>query len=534
MKETINEKGQEIKSRGLRLLKQGKRGLVRVLFSRTGLVTLLLLFNIGLLVLFQLRLIDLIPPSLVGTVVGGFVMVMALYLLNSDMDPTSKITWLVLISLFPTVGAPLYFYVKSELGHRVLKRRLNQLVKQTRSALPQSISTLERLKEQAPDEAPLANYLQKVGCHPVYDQCRLTYFSCGEEKFEALKEQLESAKRFIFLEYFIIDEGRMWGEVLEILARKAKKGVEVRLMYDGSCEFTTLTHDYPERLRQLGIHCKVFSPATPVVSTHYNYRDHRKIAVIDGCTAFTGGVNLADEYINEFPKYGHWKDAAVMVEGEAVRSFTLMFLQLWNVAERAPEFTRWLMAHSDRYHVEKGFVIPYGDCPLDEHRVGERVYMDILNRARSYVHIMSPYLILDGELETALCFAAQRGVDVKLILPGIPDKKTPYALAKTYYKPLLDAGVEIYEYRPGFVHSKVFVSDDIRGVVGTINLDYRSLYHHFECAAYLYDCGCLSHMEADFQRTLEDCRRVDENQLRSRPWKQKLTGWLMKAIAPLF
>ena len=202
--------------------------------------------------------------------------------------------------------------------------------------------------------------------------------------------------------------------------------------------------------------------------------------------------------------------------------------------ERSPEISRWLLAHSPRFQDEKGFILPYSDCPLDQYRVGERVYMDILSRARKYVHIMSPYLILDGELETALCFAAERGVDVKLILPGIPDKKIPYALAKTYYGTLLKAGVEIYEYTPGFVHSKVFVSDDIRGVVGTINLDYRSLYHHFECAAYLYGVDCIADMEADFQSTLQACRKVDTDYLRRRPLKQKLVGWLMRSIAPLF
>ncbi len=528
------ETTQEIKTRGLRLLKKSQKGLARVLFSRTGFVTLVLLLNIALLVSFRLWLWDLVPHGLTQIMMGSFVIGMVIYLLNSDMDPTSKITWLILISVFPTVGAPLYFYVQADWGHRTMKRRIALLMKKTMSALPQRPTTMERLQTKAPEELPLQRYLQKVGSHAVYDQCQLRYFPSGEAKFEALKEELQKAKRFIFLEYFIVDEGRMWGEVLEILAEKARKGVEVRVMYDGSCEFTTLPRDYPQRLAQLGIKCKVFAPATPLVSTHYNYRDHRKIAVIDGQVAFTGGVNLADEYINEFPKYGRWKDAALMVRGEAARSFTLMYLQLWCIDERKPEFSRWLLAHSPRFQDEKGFVMPYSDCPLDRYRVGERVYMDILSRAKNYVHIMSPYLILDGELEAALCFAAERGVDVKLILPGIPDKKLPYALAKTYYGVLLRSGVEIYEYRPGFVHSKVFVSDDIRGVVGTINLDYRSLYHHFECAAYLYGVDCIADMEADFQNTLKSCRKVTDDMLRRRPLKQKLLGWVMRSIAPLF
>ena len=518
----------------LRLLQKGKRGLLRVVFSRTGLVAGLLLMNLFLLFSIHKWFRGLIPPAVFPVLALIFITVMAIYLLNSDMDPTSKITWLALIAFVPTVGAPLYFYTQADIGHRMLKRRVEELLAQSKSALTQRKSSLEALEQLNEHECSLANYLKKSGNHPVYDQCRLKYFASGEENFEELKRQLSQAKRFIFMEYFIIEEGKMWGEVLEILAKKARQGVDVRIMYDGSCEFATLPRDYPQRLKALGIQCKVFSPATPLVSTHYNYRDHRKIAVIDGQIAFTGGVNLADEYINEIEKHGRWKDAALMVQGEAVRSFTLMFLQMWNLTERHPEMEPYLQVHTPRFAHEKGFVIPFGDCPLDEYRVGERVYMDILNRATKYVHIMSPYLILDGKIETALCFAARRGVDVKLILPGIPDKEIPYALAKTYYKPLMDAGVKIYEYEPGFVHSKVFVSDDKRGVVGTINLDYRSLYHHFECAAYLFRCDCLSDMEADFEKTLEDCRRVTVEMLKNRPLGQKLWGWLMKVIAPLF
>ena len=314
---------------------------------------------------------------------------------------------------------------------------------------------------------------------------------------------------------------------------KAKEGVDVRVMYDGTCEFSTLPHDYPKRLRKLGIKCKMFSPVTPFVSTHYNYRDHRKILVIDGHTAFNGGVNLADEYINHVEKYGHWKDTAVMLKGEAVKSFTLMFLQTWNIDEKRPEFEEFLSYPTLAPQKTAGYVIPYGDCPLDQDKVGERVYMDILNRAQKYVHIMSPYLILDGEMETALKFAAERGVEVCLILPGIPDKAAPYALAKTHYASLVESGVQIYEYTPGFVHAKVFVSDDREAVVGTINLDYRSLYHHFECATYMYEVGCIPEIEADFQSTLEKCRKVTPETIRKEKWTRKAAGFVLKTIAPI-
>ena len=361
----------------------------------------------------------------------------------------------------------------------------------------------------------------------------MTYFPLGEDKWARMLPELEKAEKFIFLEYFIIDEGLMWGRVLEILARKAKEGVEVRLLYDGTNEFSTLPHDYPERLKKLGIQCRMFAPLTPFLSTHYNYRDHRKILVIDGHTAFNGGINLADEYINRKNKYGHWKDTAVMLKGEAVRSFTLMFLQLWHLQDKEAEYDRYLAAPTCAPEHASGFVIPSGDCPVDEDKLGERVYLDILNHARHYVHIMTPYLILDSEMENALIYAAERGVDVRIIMPGIPDKEMAYALAKTYYPALMAAGVRIYEYTPGFVHAKVFTCDDETAVVGTINLDYRSLYHHFECATYLYKTDCIAEIEADFQQTLARCERVTIEKLKKEPLKRKILGPALKVIAPL-
>ena len=351
--------------------------------------------------------------------------------------------------------------------------------------------------------------------------------------FDRLLEELEQAREFIFLEYFIVEEGKMWGEILEILARKAAQGVDVRVMYDGFCEFVLLPRDYPQLLQRLGIDCRVFSPVTPFVSTHYNYRDHRKIAAIDGHTAFTGGVNLADEYINEIERFGHWKDTGLMVKGDAARGFTLMFLQMWDIQEESRSFDKFLNRPMPPVREDGGFVVPYWDCPLDHRKVAQQVYMDILNRARRYVHIMTPYLILDSEMENALKFAAERGVDVRLILPGIPDKKIPYALAKTHYISLMDSGVRLYEYTPGFVHAKNFVCDDREAVVGTINLDYRSLYHHFECAVYMFETACIGDIETDFQKTLQKCRRVTRETIKAEKKSMKLLGCLMKAVAPL-
>lgn len=459
--------------------------------------------------------------------------VMVVYLLNSPMNPTAKITWLIVIMLLPVFGVLLYIYTQSDIGHRALKRRINEIIADTKENLRQDEEVLARLSKENKGVVSLAHYMQRSGAHPVFDKTEVTYFPLGEDKFEEMLRQLEAAQHFIFMEYFIVDEGLMWGSVLEILARKAAEGVDVRLMYDGACEFALLPHDYPKRLKKLGIKCKMFAPVSPFVSTHYNYRDHRKILVIDGHTAFNGGVNLADEYINQTVRFGHWKDTAVMLKGEAVKTFTLMFLQMWQIDEGRDESIHFLSYPAAPKKEAKGFVIPYGDCPLDNDKLGERVYMDILNRSLAYVHIMSPYLILDGEMETALKFAAERGVEVVLILPGIPDKKIPYALAKTHYASLLDSGVKIYEYTPGFVHAKVFVSDAKEAVVGTINLDYRSLYHHFECATYLYGTDCIHEIEADFQMTLAKCSQVTMETVRREKWFVKLTGRLMKAIAPL-
>lgn len=259
---------------------------------------------------------------------------MVVYLLNSSINPTAKITWLIVIMLLPVFGVLLFCYTRSNIGHRALKERTHRIIMATKDRIPQSGEVMEALLKENPQVAALAHYMHRSGCHPVCNRTAVTYFPLGEDKFEEMLRQLEAAEHFIFMEYFIVDEGLMWGKVLENLARKAKEGVDVRVMYDGSCEFALLPRDYPRRLKALGIKCKVFAPVSPFVSTHYNYRDHRKILVIDGHTAFNGGVNLADEYMNEKKKFGHWKDVAVMVKGEAVKSFTLMFLQMWGLRKR--------------------------------------------------------------------------------------------------------------------------------------------------------------------------------------------------------
>ncbi len=521
----------EVKNAGLQLIKKGKKSILRVVFSRFWIMSILIVLQFVVLFLTLFQYGDYRPHY--DIVKNIFVAFMVLYVLNNEMNSNAKITWLVLVMLFPVFGALLFWFTQLEIGHRMQKRRLDYLIGSTKTSIIQDKEVLSRITEESTDTASLVHYLARSGCFPIYDKTDVIYFPNGEAKFAELLKQLKLAKDFIFLEYFIVEEGIMWGQILEILAKKAVEGVEVRVMYDGTCESSLLPSDYPKRLAALGIKCKMFAPVTPFLSTHYNYRDHRKILVIDGQVAFTGGVNLADEYINEKLRFGHWKDTAIMMRGEAVKSFTLMFLQMWNVEEKIPEFYKFLNVPVAEVKEANGYVIPYGDCPLDDDKVGERVYMDILNRANKYVHIMTPYLILDGEMETALRFAAKRGVDVKIILPGIPDKKYAFALAKTHYKHLLEAGVKIYEYTPGFVHAKVFTSDDCKAVVGTINLDYRSLYHHYECAAYMYRTDCIADIERDFEETLKKCTCITKETLKKEKLGMKLFGWILKVVAPL-
>ena len=514
------------------LAKPVKKGLMRILFSRFFVFGILLVLQVALLVMVYLQFREKLPVLLNLQYVFSFVMI--IFLFNTSMDSSAKLTWMLIISVIPFAGAAMLLWTQLNVGHRMETNGVKKQIANTRSALSQPENVVKEIEHDGSGTDDLSKYLNNTGCFPVYDKTQVTYFPLGEKKFEAMLRELEKAEKYIFMEYFIVEEGYMWGRILDVLTRKVEEGVEVRVMYDGMCEMSTLPADYYKLLEAQGIHARAFSPIVPVVSSHYNYRDHRKILVIDGKVAFNGGVNLADEYINRIERFGHWKDTAVMLKGPAARSFALMFLQMWNL-KRGPEadYEKWLSLPSCEMEEAKGYVMPYCDCPLDEYKAGEAVYMDILNRATDYVHIMSPYLILDGELETALCFAAQRGVDIKLILPGIPDKKVAYALAKTHYSSLLASGVKIYEYTPGFVHAKVFVSDDVKAVVGTINLDYRSLYHHFECATYLYRTDCITEIEKDYQETLAKCRQVTAESIKKEKFSYKLIGGLAKMISPL-
>ena len=516
-----------------KLLRQSKRGLLHIIFSRTIILLLMLLLNFFLLfsLLFSL-LFELFEG--ITLVFGGIVVltaVMLVIILNTDDDPAFKLSWSIVVAVLPLLGIVLYTVFRLDLGSRVHRRMVEKSIQSSLPYVPDTSGIVEDLRQSDPSTAALAQYLHRYANAPVYSNTEVRYFPLGEDKFAEMLRRMEQAKEFIFLEYFIVYPGHMWGSILEILSRKAKEGVEVRILYDGMNAFTNLPYGYPKTLEQLGIRCKMFSPVRPFVSTHYNNRDHRKIAVIDGHTAFTGGINLQDRYINREEVFGHWKDTAVMVHGEAAMGFTLMFLQMWNATEREQAFEPYLRTVPATS--APGFVIAYGENPTSNERVAKQVYLHILNQAKRYVYIMTPYLILDAEMSGALQFAAKRGVDVRIVLPHIPDKKTAFALAKSHYRELTNAGVRIYEYTPGFVHAKVFLSDDTCGVVGSINLDYRSLYLHYECGAYLYQIPALADIKADFEDTFSKSQLVTPDDVRKQSLPCRLLGAILKVVAPL-
>ena len=513
-------------------VKKAKKGIFHIIFSRTALIVALLLVQIGIFIGTISMLEEYATSVYIGLTLLS--MVVIVYIINRNENPAFKMSWILFVLLIPIVGTAFYIFMLIQPGTSFIRKRLFILRDETSPYMKQDMELIEKLRISKPANANLAHYMSKTCGFPVHGNTKVTYFPLGEDKFVELKIQLENAKKFIFMEYFIVETGVMWNAILDILKRKVEEGVEVRFMYDGMCSISLLPYRYPKKLEKMGIKCKMFNPIKPVLSTQQNNRDHRKICVIDGKVAFTGGVNLADEYINEKERFGHWKDTAVMLEGEAVQNFTILFLQMWNIYElKKEDYTKYLTPKSREFRRELGYVLPYGDSPYDNETIGEQVYFHILNHAKKYVHIMTPYLILDNEMVTTLTYAAKCGIEVIIIMPHIPDKWYAFVLAKTYYEELISAGVQIYEYTPGFVHAKVFVSDDDTATVGTINLDFRSLYLHFECGTFIYNNQVVRDVEKDFQETLKKCQKVTVTDLRNRKFGEKVCGRVLRLIAPL-
>ena len=378
-----------------------------------------------------------------------------------------------------------------------------------------------------------ARYLLASSRYPVYDNSQAVYFPSGERCFARMLEELEQAEHYIFLEFFIIDNGKMWDAILDVLRRKAMQGVDVRVMYDDFGCITRLPMRYCKKLREMGIQAHVFNPFIPVLSGRLNNRDHRKLMIIDGKVGFTGGVNLADEYINEIERFGHWKDCGILVRGEAVWSMVMMFLSIWDYVAGLEEDVAAFRPDYPDAPAGEGYLQPFADSPLDHEDVGATMLQSVISSAQERMWIMTPYLILDDKMTTALCVAAKTGVDVRIITPAIPDKWYVHAVTRANYEELTRAGVRIYEYTPGFIHSKVYLADSVQAVVGTVNLDFRSLYLHFEDAVYLCDTAANAQIEEDFVQTFPQCRAITYEQCRHVHLYQRILRALLRMFAPL-
>lgn len=461
--------------------------------------------------------------------------VLIIFEINRTEEPTFKMTWITLIAIVPVFGALFYLYTRARGVSHNIRDDYNKVKETNKKYLVQDEEVLKNIVLTNKNEKGFMEYLSKYGGSPIYSNTAVQYYSIGEKMYEDMKKELLKAEKFILMEFFIINTtSKMWHEIFEILKYKVRQGVEVRLMYDAMGCISTMPRHYNEVIERHGIKCRVFSPIVPLLSTHQNNRDHRKIVVIDGSVAFCGGINIADEYINEKVRFGHWKDTGIMLRGEAVAGFTSMFFELWDVNDETAEDAGKYIELSKENSVDSdGFVLPFGDTPLDDIYIGKRAYIHNLNNATDYTYIMTPYLVIDDELYECMKYASQRGVDVKIIMPHIPDKPYAFWLARTYYKELLEAGIEIYEYTPGFVHAKMSVSDGTRAIVGTINHDYRSLYLHYECAAYMMNVPAIIDIVSDFKDTLSASKKITFEDLKHFNIFTRIIGHITRLVAPL-
>ena len=508
--------------------KKNKKRFLKIFYSRILFTSIIFMLQF---VWFLIILTHLSRYSQIITVgFRVFSVLMALFLINKQENSVYKISWILLILTFPVLGGLLYLLFGNKHPAKGIQRKVDRQQDRLMRELPDAEVIFQKMGREH-GFAGIARCLYHHAGYPVYRGTDTTYYALGEEMFKDMICDLQRAKHYIFLEYFIISEGLMWNRVFEILKEKAKEGLDVRLIYDDVGCLGTLSPHFRRELERSKIACIVFNPFRPVLSLAVNNRDHRKIVVIDGTIAYTGGVNLADEYINVIEKYGHWKDTAVRLSGEAALSFTEMFLEMWDAfSGQEDRLQDYLPIKAPQKETAgEGFVQPFGDSPLDEKPTGEDLYLNILNQAQDYVYMCTPYLIISDEMQRALVLAAGRGVDVRLMTPGVPDKAVIFRITRSNYRTLLKGGVRIFEYEPGFVHAKNFVSDDKIAVVGTVNMDFRSLYLHFECGAVLYQNQSVLDIRSDFLKTLGSCREVHV-------WDRKdsLFSRLVDAVLRLF
>ena len=500
-------------------------------FNRVFITGLLFLLQVGFFLLELFRWGNhFVEISLVLNLISLGVVI---YLICKSSSPEAKLAWIVPIMLFPIFGGIFYLLF----GHVILPGKLRRNLRKTQEmaarSLPVDERTLQELEKQDPSAGNQSRYLAAYAGAPLWKHTAATYFPDGISYWEQLLVDLEKAESFIFLEFFILSEGIMWAKILEILERKAAQGIEVRLIYDDVGSVFVLPGRYDQILERKGIKCVAFNKLVPLMTIILNNRDHRKIVVIDGKVGYTGGINLADEYINYKTVHGRWKDAGIRLEGEAVFSFTVMFLQMWNISRDTDTDYSVYRYRQEMPVYAAGYVQPYGDMPFDDETVGENVYLNMIYSARRYIYVFTPYLVVGPEMNSALKLAAKRGVDVRIVTPGIPDKKSVYWLTQSGYQNLIEAGVKIFQYQPGFIHSKCVLCDDETAVVGTVNFDYRSFYHHFECGVFMYKVDAISSLRKDMEETFAISEQITLMWCRKKNLKLNVVGPLLKLFSPL-
>lgn len=520
--------------------------LFKLIFGRVFIVGLILLIEIAILVggIVFLALYVSSTNSWVVFLVIGIIWLMTIIvssvIVNSTAAVEYKNTWLTTIAILPLIGITLYLFF----GNKNTTKRMARKIEPLRLAFEKAKFPEDALDELSKNSDHrfaynIASYLANESMTHIYTETETTYFPLGDVAFPIMLEELKKAKHYIFLEYFIIEEGLMWNSILSILKDKVQKGVDVRVLYDDVGTIGKLKYSYPKYLESLGIKCIAFNRFKPLVNVKLNNRDHRKILVIDGYVGFTGGINLADEYINKIDKFGHWLDNAIMLKGKAVSNLTALFLSTWDAhfdstAEVCQDKYRYdYYLPKDTTFNSDGYVLPYGDLPFDEISTGEAVYLDLIYQAKSTLCITTPYLIIDAQLEKALCAAATRGVKIQLLVPHIPDKKIIFNITRSFYKNLIASGVEIYEYTPGFVHEKVFICDNHMATVGTINLDYRSLYLHMENGVFLYRTSSIKDIKKAFNDSIAKSQLIDQQIYYKMSKHKKLLWSLLRLVAPL-
>lgn len=504
---------------------------VRYFLSTAIIVIVALLIQIFLLALLYMNLFWRIDNrtyfGIAYLACHGVSLLVVLNIINRKCPIAYKLAWVVPILLFPTAGGFVYLLARSRSLHKLAKQRILTAKELLKPDLPQ---TSGPSKNDLENYSTLPAFLQKEG-FPAFSDTAATFLPGGEEYFKKLKEDLQKAEHFVFLEFFIIHEGIMWDSILEILKEKAKEGVTVRILYDGMGSLKTLPRGYCKKLQSMGIDAKIFQKFVPLISTVQNNRDHRKIIVIDGKIAYTGGINLSDEYINEYDRFGHWLDSGVRLEGCAATQFARFFLEMWYVGHKIDEdFHQFLISAPQK---ARGLVIPYTDSPLFESNCIKDLYLKLISSSKNYVYITTPYLVPGDDLLGALCLAAKSGVDVRLIIPFHGDHKIVHMIAKSYYKDLIGAGVRIYEYLPGFIHSKNIVCDDLVCSIGTANLDYRSLYLHYECGALCINSDIVRQVKEDFIHTVSCSKEIRPTKLPPFSSIQRLLISVIRLFEPM-